>query len=255
MYLAKNLRRLRLEKGLTQEELAEYVRVTGQAVSKWERDECYPDITLLPGLANVFGVTVDALLGMEEINDREKKCHIHARTSILQQRGDYQEVADFLEEALKTYPSDLGLQGAHAISLALAGDDAEAYTRAVKIHEHIMAEGSSDKHRGTTAAVLCHLYHYTGMTEKAVELARSRPHTVEARELLLPYFLPQPERDEYLRKYLPGIFVRIAKLIDSSEISQEDQLRSAFFGTDICSEKADFERAIAVICEFMAGTR
>ena len=54
MHIAKNLRRLRLDKGLTQEELAERVGVTGQAVSKWERDECYPDITLLPGLANCF---------------------------------------------------------------------------------------------------------------------------------------------------------------------------------------------------------
>jgi len=139
------------------------------------------------------------------------------------------------------------------MSLAMAGDAAEAYAHAIKVHEQIIAEGGSDKHRGTTAAVLCHLYNYTGMTEKAAELARSRPHTVEARELLLPYFLPQPERDEYLRKYLPGIFVRIAKLINSDEISQEDQLRDVFLGMDICAENADFERAMEVICEFMAG--
>ena len=56
MLIARNLKRLRLDMGLTQEDLAERVGVTGQAVSKWERDECYPDITLLPGLANCFDV-------------------------------------------------------------------------------------------------------------------------------------------------------------------------------------------------------
>ena len=85
MLIAKNLRRLRLDMGLTQEELAERVGVTGQAVSKWERDECYPDITLLPGLAGCFGVTVDELLGMAEI--KGKMWGVYARANALQLEG------------------------------------------------------------------------------------------------------------------------------------------------------------------------
>ena len=57
MFISKNLKRLRLDAGLTQEELAQRIGVTGQAVSKWERDECYPDITLLPGLASPTSAT------------------------------------------------------------------------------------------------------------------------------------------------------------------------------------------------------
>ena len=51
--------------GLTQEELAEKCSVTPQAVSKWENGLASPDISLLPRLAEVFGITTDELLGVE----------------------------------------------------------------------------------------------------------------------------------------------------------------------------------------------
>ena len=52
----------RRQKGLTQEQFAEKLGVTGQAVSKWENDISCPDITLLPQIADFFGITVDELL-------------------------------------------------------------------------------------------------------------------------------------------------------------------------------------------------
>lgn len=53
---------LRREKGMTQLELAQQMGVTDKAVSKWERDLSFPDIALLPKLAEIFNVTVDELM-------------------------------------------------------------------------------------------------------------------------------------------------------------------------------------------------
>ena len=60
------IREKRTEKGMTQEQLAERLGVTGQAVSKWERDEAYPDIALLKELAKALGLSVGELLGEEK---------------------------------------------------------------------------------------------------------------------------------------------------------------------------------------------
>ena len=60
--LGKRIAALRREKGLKQDELAEKLGVSAQAVSKWENDQTCPDISLLPLLAKTLGVTVDELL-------------------------------------------------------------------------------------------------------------------------------------------------------------------------------------------------
>ena len=62
MTIGKRICLLRKEKGLTQEELASHMGVSPQAVSKWENDQTCPDISALPKLARLFGVTVDELL-------------------------------------------------------------------------------------------------------------------------------------------------------------------------------------------------
>lgn len=60
--IGKRISEYRKEKNLKQEQLAEMLNVTPQAVSKWENDLTCPDISLLPGLAKIFGITVDELL-------------------------------------------------------------------------------------------------------------------------------------------------------------------------------------------------
>lgn len=63
--IANNISDLRKKKGVTQEELAEFIGVTKASVSKWENGQSMPDILLLPRLASYFDVTVDCLLGYE----------------------------------------------------------------------------------------------------------------------------------------------------------------------------------------------
>ena len=62
MTLGKRIAMFRKEKGLKQEELADLVNLSPQAISKWENNQTCPDISLLPELARIIGVTVDELL-------------------------------------------------------------------------------------------------------------------------------------------------------------------------------------------------
>ena len=64
--IAANIARLRRERGMTQEALAEVIGVSAQTISKWETSTTYPDIALLPVLADTFSVTIDALYGRDE---------------------------------------------------------------------------------------------------------------------------------------------------------------------------------------------
>ena len=62
MTIGERINRARKDRGLTQEKLAEMMGVSSQAVSKWENDQSYPDITTLPKLAEIIGMSVDELL-------------------------------------------------------------------------------------------------------------------------------------------------------------------------------------------------
>ncbi len=64
--IGKRIAQLRKEKGFTQEELSQMMEVSAQAVSKWENDLTCPDISSLPKLAKILGVTVDELLSGKE---------------------------------------------------------------------------------------------------------------------------------------------------------------------------------------------
>ena len=57
----------RKEHGLTQSEVGELLGVSTQAVSKWERELCYPDIFLLPDISNLIGVSLDEMMKQEDI--------------------------------------------------------------------------------------------------------------------------------------------------------------------------------------------
>ena len=80
IYFGERIAAYRKAQWLTQEALAQKLGVTNQAVSKWESDQCCPDIMLLPALADVFGVTIDALFGREPPAPVEESAQDTAQT-------------------------------------------------------------------------------------------------------------------------------------------------------------------------------
>ena len=94
--LGSRIARLRKRKEITQDQLAEYMGISAQAVSKWENDITCPDITALPKLADYFNVTVDELLRGENTdkvkivprNERRDPSNAVFRLKVLSKRGD-----------------------------------------------------------------------------------------------------------------------------------------------------------------------
>ena len=83
MSLSKNIKRLRIEKKMTQEQLASLLGVSSQAISKWENYDTYPDGSLLLPLSKILGVSLDELFGNEEVylDDMLKKAERLMMTS------------------------------------------------------------------------------------------------------------------------------------------------------------------------------
>ncbi len=203
MYLSANLKKYRIMKELTQEDVAEYLGITAQSVSKWERGESCPDITFLPALANIFETSVDLLLGMDTIRAEETRRGIHGKAVAYQQEGDYEAAAKTYREALKTYPNDPGMMLGLAGALALQGDTAEA----IELMEKGLPLSANEKQKATIRAALCFLYLKAGKEDKANALASRLPHMRESREVIQP--LVQNTMDgaaieENVRKILLG---------------------------------------------------
>jgi transcriptional regulator with XRE-family HTH domain len=184
LYIAENLRTLRKEKDLTQEEVAEILNVSPQSVSKWERSDTLPDITLLPALANLYKVSIDTLIGMDKINDRQTMNAIFTAAHKHMRSGDIDAAIDVYSEALKTFPNDEGIMSDLAMALAL-GNDPKRLSYAVTLCERVLSDNQGNKVHHTTRAALCFIYLKAGDREKAISIALRLPHIRESREMVL----------------------------------------------------------------------
>lgn len=95
----------RKERGLTQEELADYLGVSKPAVSKWESGQSYPDIMLLPVLASYFNTTVDALIGYEAQLTKADIRKLYERLSAAFASEPFDEVYEETKEYIRKYHS------------------------------------------------------------------------------------------------------------------------------------------------------
>ncbi|MBQ4089858.1 MAG: helix-turn-helix domain-containing protein [Clostridia bacterium] len=216
LLIGSNIRRLRREKDLTQEELAEHLGISFQAISRWERSEGYPDITMLPVLAAYFDTTVDELMGINEtkrqrryheINCAWREEHDTARTF---ETTDPECAADGhrrnivrMRTALNEFPLDpLMMQqlssSLHRLSIVV--DDGLEYLRqAVEVEEKIIRYCEDCEVRGATLQNLCYSYEKLGEHDKAVEQAKKLTNMYKARENTLVFFVNGDERRNVAR--------------------------------------------------------
>lgn len=212
--LGNNIRQLRRHEGKTQEALAKALGVTSQAVSRWESGGSYPDMDLIPSIANFFGVSIDELFGYKSDRDRR----INALAEEIDRMNDQNSGRDvciteciaLARSALVEFPGNEKLMVALASALLKAGSvrygeshviDPEGYhvydtarhrefaewNEAVTLYEKALQTLPCGYLRDRATDELSQLYLYLGEYEKGKSLAESAPSMWNSREFLRAY--------------------------------------------------------------------
>ncbi|MBO5897489.1 MAG: helix-turn-helix domain-containing protein [Clostridia bacterium] len=179
--IGTNIKRMRLAKGLTQEQLAELLTISAAAVSKWEAKNTYPDITLLFPLAEIFGVTVDELLGYDEARTKKDVDKIIDEYQRLYVEGNFTEAERLIEKARKEFPHDYRIMNKYMWDKAggNAGNNAELLQKhkdeLTQICDLILEGCTQDGLRAEAINMKAKLLHAAGDTESALELLSTLP--------------------------------------------------------------------------------
>jgi len=179
--IGMNIKRLRLAKGLTQEQLAELLSISTAAVSKWEAKNTYPDITMLFPLAEIFGVTVDELLGYDEAKAKADVDKILAEYQRLYVEGRFAEGKELIINARKKYPHEYRIMNKYMWDVAggNAGNNSETLLtnkdELTQLCECILGGCTQDDLRAEAINMKAKLLHAAGDTEAALEILSKLP--------------------------------------------------------------------------------
>lgn len=184
--LGENLKKFRLQRELTQEQLADVLGVSAQAVSRWENGTTYPDITLLPTIASYFEITLDELMGMENLRSEEQLKELLGQLEENGSKGLIYENILLLRDAVKIYPTNYELQFRLVNQLAfceykdgrgLSEEEKISFNReAAEIGNRILSHCTDGAIINQTTQQLCYIYSSLGEKEKAIEYAKKLPN-------------------------------------------------------------------------------
>lgn len=212
--LGNKIRQLRHRDGRTQEALAEALGVTSQAVSRWEASGSYPDMNLIPSIANYFGVTIDELFGYT--NEREQKIDVLVKR-ITDMRWENNGIDACLDDAIALARNALvEFPGNERLMLCLAGvlytagysrhgehhlTDEEGYDiydaqqhrgyaewrEAITLYEKVLTNLPNGEERDQAVSELSQLYVNIGESDRALALAEAAPDLWGSKQFLRVY--------------------------------------------------------------------
>lgn len=161
--IGTTIKNLRIKHKITQEQLATFLGVTPQAVSRWEAENGYPDVELLPSIAEFFSVSTDDILGVN-LTEREKRRHeIYDEIKRVSEVGtDKSHIAAARKYALE-FPSDEKIQMnlANVICQAYMWDDApnvDVLNEAENIYRTLIETASDNEFKYKVLESLAVLY-------------------------------------------------------------------------------------------------
>ena len=227
--LGNKIRELRRCDGRTQEALADAIGVTSQAVSRWESGGSYPDMELIPSIANYFGISIDELFGYR--NDRDNKIDTiieRVNSFNIRSRSDDEWVDGclaILREGLAEFPQNERLLITLAETLSEAGwrrhnewlyyDDEgfiqhnydvhksnEYWAESIKLCEYLVSNAADNSTLTRAIHILVLLYRNIGKNEKAIAYAEKMPELKNCREILLSAASDGKEEAKYIGDFL-----------------------------------------------------
>lgn len=267
----ENLKKLRRQKGNTQEELAEHLGISMQAVSKWERGEGCPDINLIPSIAFYYNVTADTLLGMDERAVEAKIKQYHARSIEISQdigeRFDYdihqeRQIA-LWSEAQKEFPNNHTVLMHLLRSLVLPiWNSGKYFDEIIRLGELLLSESTDNEIRFNCINLLCDTYAHQQDFENAKKYADMVPSYYSSKEMLYGRCLTGEELIAYRQENIQRFVDSISGFIQDM-ISCGIQLKEMTAMYEFCYKlyhlvysDGDFggkESAISNICQNLAS--
>ncbi len=204
--LGKRIRELRRRDGRTQEDLAEAIGVTSQAVSRWEANGGYPDMEMIPSIANYFGITIDELFGVDKAKNEEEILEIIDKFDNGKYKGSDGSLS-FMAEAYHKYPSDFRILVRYMHSLINDNVDAGDYLKNKKeiftIYDKIQNYCTNDAIRMYAKNLMIHYFkplirvENSGVTERDMyDLIEEMPAIPDSKEYLMSYMPPDIDKVE-----------------------------------------------------------
>ncbi len=228
MSIGTTIKRLRREKDITQEQLAEYLGITSRAVSQWECDRTAPDISMIAPLTSIFEVTADQLLAID-VSSKEKQIEkLYVEAYNVASTGNQALAIEMCEAALAKHPSSYKLMDFYANEIYLYNHmtpvekQESNQKRAFAYLERILAECTDPEIRNNSLTMACLWYAKLGRVEEAERLAMTLEGSMwTCGELLGKIYTGRRQfevlRDEMLRQFTNAIGYLLEDLKDTKD--------------------------------------
>ncbi|MCQ2431496.1 MAG: helix-turn-helix domain-containing protein [Clostridia bacterium] len=249
--LGEKIKELRKRDGRKQEDLANALGVTNQAISRWEANGGYPDMEMIPAIANYFGITIDELFGYE--SDRTRKVELYYEQIIEMNHKNngmdtcMNECISYARKCLAEFPDDKKLTYALATVLFNAGyvryaehhpTDQNGYDvydterhrnyhewqEAIKLYERLLSTLEPGELRDQTIRELLQLYLNIGEKDKASIVVKTLPDISSCRELMTISSCDGKERAAACAEALLRVVSTAANLMISSVIINQENI-------------------------------